>query len=91
MKQLCCSGCNCPNSPPAYGPSSPFQRGLSSSIAEGRILNQEARLEQLETYFQTLVEKYEKYASGRDDRIARWNILQDRVWQLEGRLISIAL
>nr|QQZ02315.1 giant globin linker protein [Platynereis dumerilii] len=77
-------GCNCPNRPPPpWGPPPPYQRGPSADLAEGRLLNQEARLEQLESYFQGLVDKYEKYASGKDERIARWNILQDRVWGLE--------
>ena len=78
--------CKCPN--PArsgyygggYGGRSAF---ADPSIAEGRLLNQDARLEQLEHYFDDLTAKYEKFISGKDARVKRWNQLQDRVWGLE--------
>jgi hypothetical protein len=74
--------CQCPN--PSYGERSYYGRkGWDADVYEGRLLNQEARLTQLEGYLQGLVDRYEKFASGRDARMNRWNILRERVWGLE--------
>jgi len=80
------SGCNCPN-PSRSGYYGGGYHGRSAfsdpSIADGRLMNQEARLDDLENYFQGLVDKYDAIASDKDARVQRYKTLREKIWALE--------